>query len=192
MKEEFENAKGLLKFVIPKKLKNNYLYIKKMLFILLTSMVYVTSYAQSYSKIVKDEEIYDFIKQQRRYLGGNKIGSKILEWDSCNLFKNSYDCFFDFIQTQNDTILTDKLLTDFQLQYNALIKNSQVLKNFKSRTHKKKSYNISIPLFSHDKKTAIIKIAHWCGDECGSGSILIFKKINDKWIKVDTRCSWIS
>ena len=43
-------------------------------------------------------------------------------------------------------------------------------------------YNFSVPLFSIDKRTAIMMIEDLCPGLCGSGNTIVFTKQNNKWI----------
>jgi hypothetical protein len=52
--------------------------------------------------------------------------------------------------------------------------------------------NISLPLFSIDKSTVIIKTGYSCGGLCGNGGIYIFRKINGKWKKINQLSEWVS
>jgi hypothetical protein len=52
--------------------------------------------------------------------------------------------------------------------------------------------SISLPLFSKDFTTAIIKYSIHCGRLNGGGGTFIFKKIGSNWIKVMCLDGWIS
>jgi len=52
-----------------------------------------------------------------------------------------------------------------------------------------KFYN---PIFSSDRKTVIIDMTIHCGATCGGGSTFIYKKINNKWEKVNKFEHWLS
>lgn len=42
-------------------------------------------------------------------------------------------------------------------------------------------YSISLPVFSKDRKYLFIYYEYFCGSECGSSGIKIYKKVQDKW-----------
>ena len=52
--------------------------------------------------------------------------------------------------------------------------------------------SVSMPLFSKDKKTVIVKIAMLCGNLCGTGQTNIYKLKNGKWLIIKTIDEWIS
>lgn len=51
---------------------------------------------------------------------------------------------------------------------------------------------VAKPVFSLDKKTAIVHTGYVCGGMCGSGSTAIYRKVNNKWKKVKDISTWIS
>ena len=53
-------------------------------------------------------------------------------------------------------------------------------------------YEMTIPIFSLDKKKAYLELNHYCGSLCGSGKSIFLKKINGKWKIVDKWMTWIS
>lgn len=151
--------------------------------------------AQTYSDLTTDKEIHSFIKLNKKYLGRNKLDNKIIDWQFCELYKDSQNCLMNhFVQKDSDTLLTTEILSHLQVGFKGLKQGSIVsFQTLKAKSGQKKYYRISIPIFSLDGKLAIIKISYWCGDECGSGGILIFKRIGvNKWEKVDMRNTWVS
>lgn len=168
--------------------------MKKLTLIFLSLIIHSVSYSQSYSDLMTDSVIHEFIELNKRYLGGRKLDSKIIDWQKCDLFKDYKNCVIvDFIQANSDSIITDKLLSEFQTLYQSIDENKPDSFPILSDKQKKGKYDqVSVPLISSDGKTAIIKVRYWCGDECGSGGILIFKKNKNKWTKVGKRSTWIS
>ena len=151
--------------------------------------------AQTYSDLTTDKEIHSFIDLNKKYFGRNKLDNKIIDWQFCELYKDSQNCLLgNFVQKDFDTLLTTDILSDFQVGFKGLKQGSLVsFQNLKPKSDQKKYYRISIPIFSLDGNLAIIKISYWCGDECGSGGILIFKRVGiNKWEKVDMRNTWVS
>lgn len=167
---------------------------KKLLLSLLIIVCFAgVSFSQTYSNLTTDNEVHSFIKLNKRVFKKNRIDSRILDWSKCNLFEDPNNCWRgDFLQTENDSIISGHYLNNFQTIYNSLNINQKLFLNFSDRQEKNQYTRISIPLISSDGTIAIVKISHWCGDECGSGGILVFKRIRNKWIKVDYRCTWIS
>ncbi|WP_131724348.1 hypothetical protein [Chryseobacterium indologenes] len=52
--------------------------------------------------------------------------------------------------------------------------------------------NISVPFFSKDRSTCIIKVSTSCGSLDGSGYTGVYQKINGRWIEIKTFNNWIS
>ena len=94
---------------------------------------------------------------------------------------------------EKDSIISKALISEFQNQFIAIRKESPQFFSFlKNQANKKKFSFVSIPLISSDGNTAVIKYGSWCGNECGSGGIKVYKKIKAKWKQVDYRCIWMS
>lgn len=150
-------------------------------------------FAQKYSKQTSNLKMIEFIKDNKHLLGGNKLDNEIIPWDSCNVYKDFNECWLgDFIQTKSDTIITDQILTLIQNEFDSIDNKTKAFNELKSKKSKKRFFNISIPIIIESENIAIIKLAYWCGDLCGSGGILIFKFQNGKWKKIEERCTWIS
>jgi hypothetical protein len=147
--------------------------------------------SQVYSDSLSDSLVNDFIKQNRKYLGGSMIDAHILKWDNCNLYYDFKVCIKnEFVKLDTDKIITDSLLTDFQSKFQSL-KHVDLFVDYKNKTGNKKFCKISIPLISSNGKYAIIKYGYFCGDECGYGGIFLFEKRKNRWIKIDYRCKGI-
>jgi hypothetical protein len=82
-------------------------------------------------------------------------------------------------------------MNDVQIQYYAALSVLQ-------KTNKKKvkimpacekgaenGLSISHPVFSKDKKKAIVLVHTYCGDACGSGELFIVKKTGADWHVID-------
>jgi hypothetical protein len=150
-------------------------------------------FAQNYSKQTSDLKIIEFIKDNKHLIGGNKLDNAIIPWDSCNFYKDFNECWLgDFIQTKSDTIITDNILELLQKEFDSIDNKTKAFNEFKNKQSKKRFFNISIPIIIESKNIAVVKFSYWCGDECGSGGILIFRFENGKWRKIDNRCTWIS
>jgi hypothetical protein len=54
-------------------------------------------------------------------------------------------------------------------------------------------YSISYPLFSQDKRVAQLYVEEFCGVECGSGTLYLYKRDNDNlWSKIGSISIYIS
>lgn len=61
------------------------------------------------------------------------------------------------------------------------------------KKYKTQSYSsIDMPLFTVDKKTAIVSYGYHCGSLCGRGETAIFQLINGKWKKIMLLSIWVS
>lgn len=63
-----------------------------------------------------------------------------------------------------------------------------------SKLHEKYGslFIMTMPVFSLDRKTAIISTSHNCGTLCGTGATYVYKKINNKWQLIATWNEWVS
>lgn len=150
--------------------------------------------AQSYSDKLADTDVIEFIKVNKNLLGGNRLDSEIIKWDRCDLYKDLDNCWLgNYIQNVSDTIITASVLRSIQENFQSLHQDRiERFNEFKDKSNRKNFYRISVPIITNDGTIAIIKILHYCGNDCGSGGVLIFKRIDNKWIKVAYRSSWIS
>jgi hypothetical protein len=53
-------------------------------------------------------------------------------------------------------------------------------------------YEMSIPIFSFDKRTAYVELDHRCGHLCGNGRAFYLRKINGKWKIIENFRTWKS
>ena len=63
---------------------------------------------------------------------------------------------------------------------------------FSKKYGKHEYFSISKPLFSVDKKTAIVSYGFHCGSLCGGGSTEIYRLVDEKWVRIKTIETWIS
>ena len=94
---------------------------------------------------IKDEEETSFIKLNKKYFGMNKLDNKIIDWQFCELYKDSPNCLLGhFLQKDSDTLLTNEILSDFQVGFKGLKQGSIVsFQNLKEKSDQKKYYRIS-------------------------------------------------
>lgn len=162
------------------------------------------SIGQTYSSIITDKEIYDFLNwltlTEKKYdeeprIKQKKIFYKIISWDTTRFpfkdtIKSSYiDSLFRnfYIKGKGLDEIFMQANREFYFNQNVAIKDTIWHQRFdKSRLIKNKicpnRYYYSIPLFSLDKKIVIINKIYYCGSECAYGGYYIYKKVdNDKW-----------
>ena len=53
-------------------------------------------------------------------------------------------------------------------------------------------YTMTMPVFSLDRKTAMISTSHHCGFHCGTGATYIYKKFNYRWQLIAVWNKWVS
>lgn len=101
---------------------------------------------------------------------------------------NSRDSAFFFIQ--NDTLSSFTLPSKFA----DTLQQTNIEEQHKINEKKKYSsnfYDISIPIFSADLKTAYVEVRHMCS-ECGGASAYILQKVNGHWQIKHSFGLWIS
>jgi len=168
--------------------------MKALRYILLTlffSVISILSYAQSYSTIMTDEEIHLFINATKAEFGGHPILSEIKDWNYESLsFIKRKPAPNQPATAKNDTVFTESVIADLDKAYNSIIKTAEDFSIFHYQNKTKDRCQISIPLITSDKKTAIIEVENWYhkGIETGSGGIMVFRKVNNSWKKIDYVC----
>jgi len=169
----------------------NAMTIKHSLILITLLTIHFSSFGQTYSNLMTDDEIHYFLKQT---IKSRNTDSEILSWNKCDLFKDLNNCYKgEFLQKDNENFINDTLLIEFQKKYESIEnKGASHFQIFREKKNRKKYSRVSIPLISNDRKTAIIKIMAWCGNECGSGGILIYIRQKGKWKKIDFRCTWVN
>ncbi len=174
---------------------------------------------QTYSSIISDKEIYDFLnwmtKNDRKYGDEPKFKRKqidflILPWDTCNfvikdsaVFNNPNfvsDHFYLFYKNSRTDLLLQQQDREFIFKQFTEIKdtiwhkpfsNSKLLINKDQK--KPNRYYYSIPLFSVDKKYVIIHRQYYCGNLCAYGGYYVYQRLDEKkWEYVTAVHSWIS
>jgi len=185
--------------------------MKKLLFVILISIHY-SSNSQTYSSIINDEEISNFLNcvtiHDKKYSEENnserkKISNKILKWHSENFINNDEDPYENEIflyHEKNDLdLIFNKDDQEFIYKQFVSIKDSIWHTRFsKSKLLSKKNktnnyYAYSVPLFSIDKKKVIFYRVFHCGNECAYGEYYIYSKINkNDWILIKSVNSWQS
>ncbi|MDR2956077.1 MAG: hypothetical protein LBV43_13455 [Prevotella sp.] len=177
------------------------------------------SFSQTYSSIVSDKEIYDFLNWQTKLItesekklyGKNRtVIVDILPWDSANFINMYKDIFPDreYYDLDDKYIFkTNKKLNEFFTQENkdylfkqfTSITNAVWQKKFDSGKLVNKDniytpfyYYYSIPLFSKDRKYVIFQMHYYCGEQCGRGGYYIYRSAGNKqWMLVTEINTWV-
>jgi len=192
--------------------------MRKLTIILIGLLTCTLTTGQTYSSVVSDNEIYDFLNwltvntkkfSEEPKLKRKQICNKILEWNKDVFFIDTiqvnnqqiiadYDCLY---QTRygTDTIFNQRD-RDFIFQQFIAIKdsiwhrgfsNSKLLTIQKQEPQNKHYY--SVPLFSLDKDYVIINKHYHCGNECAYGGYYVYKRIGTKkWKFVTVINPWMS
>lgn len=168
--------------------------MKKPVLAIIVSILSLSScYSQTYSSSVSDVAIQKFIEANRKSLGKGKLSNTIYNWDPCYFTNDPKNCLIhSFIQNKNDSIINSEILKEIQNQFTKLNLEARSFDFLKSKSPRKSNYMISVPLFADQDRFAIIVRSNSCGNECGGGGVLIFKKNeNEKWEQVDYRLTWL-
>jgi hypothetical protein len=169
------------------------------------------SQAQTYSTIIKDSDIIAVISSIGKTLKTNKLDSHILKWTVSQLFgatgnerslkiagliaDDSLKEYFtkediDFVCEQFNASIQTSWSPKYFIHFK-IIDSPEVDKIYKtsinSRNRKKDMnnyfYRLSIPIFSLDRKMAIMKKDYNCGFLCGTECIALYKRSkNGVWI----------
>lgn len=62
----------------------------------------------------------------------------------------------------------------------------------RTKTQNFRFYEMTIPVFSLDRKNAYIQLGYHCGGLCGHGKAIYLKKIKGKWKIIEKYETWIS
>lgn len=155
------------------------------------------------SGINSNKDIYDFMKiiidEQKLNL---KYGIRLEPESNFNLTEPDSESFKLLLtKLESSKQKTDSL--NFRLDWNSLtllsdltkedilgmISQKEDLKPFKwnnarlgfNLSNKSDWYSFSVPLFSKDKKKAVMMIRNLCSGLCGEGKTVLFIKKNGKW-----------
>lgn len=192
--------------------------MRKLTIILIGLLNYTLTIGQTYSSIISDIEIYDFMNwmtvNEKKYgeepiLKRKQIYYKILDWETRNFIKGSItlddeeDLFIlddEYLYNQEiDTIFKEQD-KDYLFQQFTTIKDSIWHKSFSksklitdNKQKRPNRYYYSIPLFSLDKNFVIIHIKYYCGRLCAYGGYYVYKRLDKKrWIFITAVNTWIS
>jgi hypothetical protein len=168
-------------------------------------------FSQTYSSIIKDSVIDDFIKAEfikdsnypkRFYHHSKRIYDKPVAWSEADWDNN--DINWDSLNFENIFFsIRDSLKNHFtknDIEYFKDQYNNQIIVNWNVRCKKirflKKPksdyYQYTIPLFSKDLKTALFYEYYFCGPVCAYSAIWIYKKDGEKWIRQRYLIGWMS
>lgn len=165
-------------------------------FLFILPLVSVTVYSQTYSRVVSDKEITDFIQwdlSKDSIAGKRRVYRKIIPFQKTDFIlkdsaekkwveyslsgylfkkKNYTDSLFsvddiDFLIEQADKTINASWEFDWP---NVSLKDTLAL-------HPKNTiFSYSLPLFSVDRNKVIIIKAFYCGLVCGGGAYYIYKR----------------
>ena len=106
--------------------------------------------------------------------------------DGQYFFSKRDSAYFFF---QNGAIKSLKLDSPF-LKIMTLMSNAQIQKNEKSDPLFR-HYDLSLPIFSLDRKKAVVEFNYYC-TFCGFGMLIYLEKINGKWEIIKQEETWVS
>lgn len=194
--------------------------MKTLAIILIGFLSYALATGQTYSSVISDKEIYDFLNwmtvndkkcSEEPKLKRKQIDYKILSWDTANFMIKDTTLIdeYSFFSIEGQYLYkkrsgTDTIFKqqdrDFLFRQFTAIKDSIWHDSFsKSKLHTNNKqtrpniYGYSIPLFSHDKNYVIIHRVYYCGDVCAYGGYYVYRRIGEKeWVFVTAVNTWIS
>jgi hypothetical protein len=175
---------------------------------------------QTYSTLISDKEIYDFLNyitktdkkhREEPFLKCKQIYYKIHSWDSANfkLKDTAFNNKFPFYESESQYLFYKGKGVDtmFKQEDRAFIFNqftsikdsiwhdpfchSKLLKDKNQKRPNR--YYYSIPLFSIDNNYVVIAMSYYCGSLCAYGGYYIYKKIGkNRWEYVVAINTWVS
>lgn len=182
----------------------------KVLLLFLTCLISVQIKSQTYSNVILDKNIVDFIQWKIEDSSHtsklmNKFPRKVFykptNWSKANWNVNelSYDTlsferkFKEILKL--DTIFTPQDFIFFKKQYYG--QKDTVWKINSGKIRFKENININffkytIPIFSVDYKYALVWEYFYCGRLCAYSNLYIYKFVDNKWIEYLWINGWIS
>lgn len=172
--------------------------------------------AQTYSSIISDKEIYDFMewmvsndkKSEKEIFGKSRdLLANTAIWDTANFISKNKALNIEYFEQDNkylfkkseglDTLFTEADKNFIFDQYTS-IKASVWEKNIGGKRIKNSDLEegdeinmYSIPLFTKDKEFALIYKVFYCGYECAYGKYYLYKLIGKKkWKFVSSFNPW--
>ncbi|WP_192825099.1 hypothetical protein [Rufibacter sp. LB8] len=183
----------------------------KNLIVILISILPFCSFSQTYSSIIPDKDILDFVQweisnvekyDEDRPLGRKKLFKRPRHWRDADIgLISAYGDTVTFNQKlypflKDDSIFSPEDLEFLELQFNSQqqnewasqLKRVNLKKRFGLNTHE-----VTIPLFSQDKTLVIFWKYFYCGSLCAHSCTFIYKRKEDNsWELVKTFGCWIS
>jgi len=161
----------------------------------------LTAHAQNYSSIISDDEISDFLNNIVN--DSVPINTKILQWHKAN-FKDSLsyydldDILDEHLYSKSGCADTMFIQSDRAFLYKQFISiqdsvwHKSIVRTGVTRNKRKvNGYYYSIPLFSSDKRFAVIRKVHL--GKFSSGGIYIYRKsYNNVWQQYCCIIKWIT
>ncbi len=189
----------------------------KFIFLVFLTIILMPVTAQTYSSVITDREIYDFMnwmvkndkKTEKEIFGkSRKASNKMALWDKSNFVTNNKSNDIQYFEQDNKYLFKrsneglDTLFTQadksFLLEQYAAINSSVWKKGFSGKKIEKKDVvedsdldQYSIPMFTLDKEFVIIYKVFYCGYGCAFGKYYLYKFIGDKkWKFVTAVNQW--
>ena len=185
--------------------------ISRLLLLIIPIFFQLELSSQTYSSIISDKNINDFIENEikmkssypkRFYHLSKRIYCKPIHWGNAD-WDMSYICS-DTIKFEYKFLsIKDSLrkyfneidLGYFKEQYYKQIISNWTMKSKYVRFLKKPKidyYEFTIPFFTKDLKTAIFYEYYYCGPVCAYSAIWIYNWDGNKWIRSKYLDGWIS
>ena len=157
--------------------------------VLLISIYYIFTYPSSDEKYVVLNEIIE---------DNNLVFHKIcVDTKEVPILKSNLSdfSFFNQLSVFTQKILQSSTIEPHKIEYYIKEDNNPHYSKIILNCEKEYEfvYKISLPILSSDKKTALVGFTEDCNCMLGGhGGVYVYKKINDKWKKVNSYHTWIS
>ncbi|MGZ3925343.1 MAG: hypothetical protein ACXVJG_00225 [Mucilaginibacter sp.] len=155
------------------------------------SFLYLGAQAQTYSSDVNDREITSFMNNFLRVNLKHEppLDNHIILWDLSILKESAVNIFFN----RTDTGFLKKQIRGLKKGiWNHRFNGTKLIKDIPNgSTLSTTIYSYSIPLFSTDRKRALLIEGFYCGLLCGGGAYYIFERqANGNWKKIKKFKEW--
>lgn len=110
--------------------------------------------------------------------------------------------------TKEELALIQKTIKNFSFRWNnellpevKIVSSDTVSMIFKDRSKNWRYFNkhigrgfytFSMPIFFRNETYCLFYSVYNCGNLCGEGHLILYRKENNKWVALKTYCNWIS
>jgi hypothetical protein len=165
------------------------------------------TWGQTYSTIIPDKEITDFINWEIAQTPKGKYALKKIFnrphlWEDANFiappdslqYDLGYELNFLYKKENHlETLFSDQDTAYFLEQFKAMKPTLwNGIDNLRVSTRRKNAFGYSVPIFSKNKAFVIVYKSEYRGPESGKGAYYIYKKTANGWLFVKAINHWMS